>query len=81
MEGEIAKGVTKEDVLQMRKLEKAQKVKQMYIERLEKETKDFKAYRQGVKNNENLINRLEKSCIQVRVVNLKACVPPVVFIT
>ena len=60
MEREIAKGVTKEDVLQMRKLEKAQKVKQMYIERLEKETKDFKAYRQGVKNNENLINRLEK---------------------
>ena len=48
MEGEIAKGVMKEDVLQMRKLDK----KKMYIERLEKETKDVKAYRH-VKNNEN----------------------------
>ena len=60
MEGEIAKGITKEDVLQMKKLEKAQKVKQLYIERLENETKDYKAYRNGVKNNEKLINRLEK---------------------
>jgi hypothetical protein len=72
MEGEIAKGITKDDAVQMKKLEKAQSIKKLYIERLEQETKDYEAYRNGVKNNEKLIHRLEKKLYSNTGGNIKS---------
>eukprot|EP00945_MAST-04E_sp_MAST-4E-sp1_P005009 g5009.t1 len=59
-QGEIARGITKDDIRQMHALEKAQGVKALFIKKLQHSTKDMAQYRQGVKSNENLILRLEK---------------------
>ena len=66
-QGEIARGITKEDRQQMAELEKAQGVKALYIEKLEAATKDGPAYRNGVKNNETLIKRLEQKLYSNRI--------------